>query len=239
MPNTGRYIVCPYYLDERNKSISCEDTYRIFQDHENKNVWMSVYCEDRWHECVWAKALNETYDRIEEGDEKAMEEHEIKALKKELRYASVLLGKSEKQVERQKKKIDKLETLNKSLTEEKDRMEKKARDKHRKVRELSEELSDLKNRVLNHVQAAISIYSDRLCYVISEYMGGELHDKDVEAWAKGKQFAVVVEDLENGDKIWKAVVKEAEDGEDVSKPVPGNTEAEGSKAEEQIRQYKN
>ena len=45
MPNNGRITLCPYYRDEKNLSISCEDVFRRFRWKKQKTNWMDTYCD--------------------------------------------------------------------------------------------------------------------------------------------------------------------------------------------------
>lgn len=95
--NSGRYTRCPYYRWEYEARITCEDTYRHFECKAQKNAWMDMYCDSwDWMKCPYAADLTEAYERYEKGDEKALENHENEALRKELRSMAMKLGRSEK-----------------------------------------------------------------------------------------------------------------------------------------------
>ena len=99
MPNNGRITLCPYYRDEKNLSISCEDTYRTFRWPAQKKKHMDRYCDKNWKECPHARKLNGLYSRM--GDDERMNtveklRHTEKELRRELKNLSTALGKSKK-----------------------------------------------------------------------------------------------------------------------------------------------
>jgi len=97
MPNNGRIAVCPYYRDEKNLSISCEDTYRRFRWPVQKSRWMDAYCDKGWEGCPFAQALNRLYERMGEGsmDGRELEmEHRLKASEREAVVAPWESGKA-------------------------------------------------------------------------------------------------------------------------------------------------
>ena len=99
MPNNGHITLCPYYRDEKNKSISCDDIFRSFRYPVQKKRWMKAYCDAAWEDCPHAKKLNEMYDRVLEGGadmETEILKHNNAELTKELKSVKSMLGKSEK-----------------------------------------------------------------------------------------------------------------------------------------------
>ena len=113
MPNYGHIAICPFYRAEKNKSISCEDTFRRFKNENKRNAWATMYCDSwDWMKCPYAADLTEAYERYEKGDGMALENHENEALRTELEKMSRRLGMAEKRCERQQKKIDELRAVN-------------------------------------------------------------------------------------------------------------------------------
>ena len=78
-----RYTMCPFYVDENKKSISCEEICRTYKTLECKYDWMTMYCDSwEWMKCPYAIDRSEAYAAYEKGDVKALENQEIKALEK-------------------------------------------------------------------------------------------------------------------------------------------------------------
>jgi len=65
----GFYIKCPYYIDHKEKSITCEDTVRYYGTKERTFMMIKTYCEPG-QECKHAKALDQLYERMERMEEK-------------------------------------------------------------------------------------------------------------------------------------------------------------------------
>lgn len=204
MPETHRYVLCPYYVTDKRENISCEDVYRTFKDGRKKYKWMRTYCEASWESCPYAKELNEMYDRIDEGEDmdKEVIEHKEKAWKKEQRNLSIQLGSAKKRIERQQKKIDELMAKNKEL--------------YRKWRDTNNELTNFNMKVYVQMQQLSQKYEDRMAYLLDTKCNGKMREKDVEEWAKGKEYAIVNDADE--DRVWRVIIKEEEEkDEQISK----------------------
>lgn len=112
MSNNGRITLCPFYKNEKNLSISCEDIYRTFASAEDKNNHMDYYCDNNWEECSYSKELDRLYKQIGGNEEmNAIERlrHNEKALIKELRSLSTILGKTKHREEEKDKYIKELQ----------------------------------------------------------------------------------------------------------------------------------
>ena len=100
----GRYVLCPYFLSEHNRTISCEDCMRWYSSADAQNKWLDKYCEDNWASCPYAKELARMYDRIENSHPSVRTEivlrQETDSLRRELRKVRIMLGKAEKKIER-------------------------------------------------------------------------------------------------------------------------------------------
>lgn len=57
----GNYILCPYYKRDRKRSISCEDTIRLYPTSKEKNGVLKRLCSSRWKECPYAQAMDKIY----------------------------------------------------------------------------------------------------------------------------------------------------------------------------------
>ena len=72
----GNYILCPYYKRDRKRSISCEDTIRLYPTSKEKNGVLKRLCSSRWKECPYAQAMDRIYQEdlpYQEIKEKIME----------------------------------------------------------------------------------------------------------------------------------------------------------------------
>lgn len=201
MANSFRaaYAVCPYFLGEKRKSITCEDTYRGFNSIEAKNTWMDNYCCSDWESCSHARRLNEAYERLDEGDVMALKNNEIDSLKRELKGAVSKVGRVEKQ-------LRKAEQVNKDLECQKKLF-------FEKYRQAQEKLEDYEQNESKRYITMAMLYEDRIAYLIDTYCNGRLEEKDVNAWAEGKEYALTF-DKESRDPIWLVEVRDAEEEED-------------------------
>lgn len=210
MPNSCHVPVCPFYVDEKRKSISCEDTFRGFKTTEMKYSWMEIYCDSwEWQKCPYARDLSEAYARFEEGDINALEEHKIEAMKKEMKSLSTKLGRAEKRIARQQKKIDELRAVNQSFITLNNNLEKQKKEFYKRWREAEAKIKKGDDKILNELQTLGGIYEQRMCYLIEEYAPEKiLVDSDVEAWAGDRAFALVHDADEDHGRFWKVVFEE-------------------------------
>ena len=209
MPNNARIPLCPFYKDEKNKSISCEDVYRSFPSIKKKYAWMDMFCDEwDWMKCPYAVDLNEAYERLEKGDKKALEKHEIEALRKELKSISTKLGRAEKRIERQQKKIDQLRAVNKSFTSVNNSLEHQKKEFYKRWRSAQDEVDKGNDLVLEELGKLGIIYEQRMCYLIDKFVPDKiLCEDDVQKWAGDRSFALVADaDAEHG-RYWKVVFK--------------------------------
>lgn len=90
-----RYTVCPYYVDESKKTISCEDTIRRFASVKSKGSHMDKFCDRDWKQCKYAIALTEMYQQLENAKdpEKVKLRHKVRVLSKEHKKLISLLGR--------------------------------------------------------------------------------------------------------------------------------------------------
>ena len=210
--NSGRYTLCPYYRWEYEARITCEDTYRHFGCRAEKNAWMDMYCDSwDWMKCPYAADMAEAYKRFEEGDKMAIEKHENEALKKELKSIAMRLGRANK-------KVDKLTAKNKDLeTQKKLYFEKwKAADAQLKAYE---------EKVAGQIGKIVEVYEQRMAFLIDTCTeDGCFYEKEAEAWAGDRPFAIV-HDEDEGGRFWKVVFQEEEnenDGKHNDKAVSGD-----------------
>lgn len=211
MPNNTRIPLCPFYKDEKNKSISCEDVYRSFPSVKKKYAWMDMYCDEwDWMKCPYAVDLNEAYARLEKGDNKALEKHEIEALKKELKSISTKLGRAEKRIERRQKKIDELRTVNQSLTDINIQLDQRMKRYYKDAQKAKEQLDAYERKIADQVVKLTEVYEQRMAYLIETHAPGHrLYEDEIKEWAENKAFAIIYDKDEYGD-CWKVVFKKDE-----------------------------
>lgn len=210
----SRYTLCPYFDGERKSRITCEDTYRWFDSPEEKCAWMDSYCDKDWMKCPYAIDLNEAYERYEEGDEKALENHEIEALKKEMRGMTTKLGTTEKKLERAQKRVDELTAINNSFVGKNQDLEKQKRKYFEKWKDADTQLKEYERKIDDQIKKIVSVYEQRICFLIEQHVPDKrFYENDASAWAKDKAFALVYAKDENDIPCWKVVYGEENDEE--------------------------
>lgn len=100
MPNHNLIAICPYYLSDNDKSITCEDTIRQFRTSAIKRCYLEEHCcSFQWKDCPYARALDQVYEKISMHPEEAESiyyEHQIQAIKKELARVTSLWRRDDK-----------------------------------------------------------------------------------------------------------------------------------------------
>ena len=200
----AQYTLCPFYLGNYESSITCEDVSRTFDSSSAKRDHMDVFCDAEWAKCPFAKALNEAYEK---GDE-AVAELKKQSEKDELRSLTTRLGRA-------KKKIEKLNAICKSYTNEISDLKAQKRRYYNMYRDVQEKLDRGNDAVIEELNKLGVIYEQRMCYLIDRFApDGIMVESDVEEWAKDKEFALVHDMDENG-RYWMVVFKEEdEEGEE-------------------------
>ena len=82
----GIYILCPYYKRDRKRSITCEDTIRLYPTPKEKNAVIKRHCASSWKSCPYASKMESVYSLdlpYEEIKEKIME-NRIEEMEKEI-----------------------------------------------------------------------------------------------------------------------------------------------------------
>lgn len=238
MPNTGRITVCPYYRDEKNLSISCEDTFRRFRWPAQKNDWMDKYCDKDWKACEYAQELEKLYDEMGGDDlsNKMLElEHNLRSKDKELRKTVSMLGKATKREERKDDRIRELMTQNRAL--EKVLLREKAK---------NQELELKRVKAAKDIEALSDIYEGRIAYLMANFTDGTLNEVDLEKWARSFEYVLIPEATEkNADgkevvTLWRVMTREIEEdahqsrGSSSEVSQTGGEKAEGAGCEVEI-----
>ncbi|MDO4486059.1 MAG: hypothetical protein Q4C46_05615 [Bacillota bacterium] len=212
MPNNGRITLCPYYRDEKNLSISCEDTFRRFRWPAQKVRWMDDYCDKDWESCPYAQDLNNLYRKIERGDEEMNSVERLrqknKALEKEQRRLISMLGRSEKREKRKDAEI-------KELRGKFQRMESYSIKVSRDNSELREQIQGLELYKASMMDA----YEGRLAYLMANYSGGVLDEVAMSEWGKKHKYKIIADEIgkdANGKDIglkWRVIIEEVSENE--------------------------
>ena len=204
-----RYTLCPYYIDENKRSISCEDAIRRFDALNSKWSWMDRYCDKDWQDCPYAVALSQAYEKYEKGDMKALENERIKALERELKGALSKQGRLEK-------RVDELRAVNQSFIRKNDELEKQKRSYFEKWKQSDQQLKDYERKIDDQVKRITEVYEQRMAYLIETFVPTKMFYEDyAKEWAGEKAFALVADKDYAGKIVWKVVF--ADNDEDTHK----------------------
>lgn len=205
MPNNGRITLCPFYRDEKNLSISCEDTYRTFRWPAQKKMHMDRYCDKNWEECPHARNLNRLYSRM--GDDEKMNtveklRHMEKELRRELKNLSTALGKSKKREALKDEEI-------KNLRRQRDA----AQSLYNKTKN---ELNDCRrdeDTLMEELNGILLIFEARIAYMM-QLCGGMLDEEAARCWARAHDYEIrPTANTKTGSvSAWGLEVQEVEDG---------------------------
>lgn len=238
MPNSGHITICPFYISERSKSVTCEDVFRRFKSKKDKRAYMDIYCDDNWQECRYAQKLMELYDEIETKGEKdqmlEMFRHKHLATREELKKVASQLGKAEARVDILNQENTELAQKVRYLREKNEELIKKYLDEKKEIKRREE-------KIYEEMMEQASIFEGYIAYLLSESKDKKLNVEAAYDWAsnhaytilgvhdekgnKLKEMRVVVSEVkENGDNGSAAEVSEAGAGEDEK---DGDTEKQG------------
>lgn len=220
MPNNGRITECPFYVNERNGYVTCEDAKRRFEDSRAKESHMDTYCDDKWEECPYAAAMLAAY---KEG-ESSVVTNKIKALESENRKVNIMLTKAENREAVKDREIKKLVMRNDSLGK-----------RYGKLKELHERLEQTQQLAMEQIQSAMDICEARVAYLLSERPDGKLDEVKFREWHKEHEFCIVPEGKADDDnfKITGWILRARKTGEaDGTEGLTGeSTEAGRSQTE--------
>lgn len=178
MPNNGRITECPFYVNERNGYVTCEDAKRRFEDSRAKESHMDTYCDDKWEECPYAAAMLEAY---KEG-ESSVVTNKIKALESENRKVNIMLTKAENREAVKDREIKKLVMRNDSLGK-----------RYSKLKDLHERLEQTQQLAMEQIQSAMDICEARVAYLLSEMPDGKLDEIEFRRWHKEHEYCIIPE----------------------------------------------
>ena len=202
MPNNGRITECPFYVNERNDYITCEDAKRRFADSQAKEEHMDTYCDDKWEECPHAAAMLEAY---KEG-ECSVVTNKIKALESENRKVNIMLTKAENREAVKDREIKKLVMRNDSLGK-----------RYGKLKELHERLEQTQQLAMEQIQGAMDICEARVAYLLSERPDGRLDELKFREWHTKHEFCLLPEGEATDDEFkitgWVLRARKAGEGD--------------------------
>ena len=232
MPNNGRITECPFYVNERNGYITCEDAKRRFADSQTKEDHMDTYCDDKWEECSYAAAMLEAY---KEG-ESSVVTNKIKALESENRKVNIMLTKAENREAVKDREIKKLVMRNDSLGK-----------RYGKLKQLHERLEQTQQLAMEQIQSAMDICEARVAYLLSERPDGKLDEVKFREWHKEHEYCIVPEGEATDDEFkitgWvlrarKAGEADGTEGLTREPETAGRREAKGAECSEEAEKEK-
>ena len=202
MPNNGRITECPFYVNERNDYITCEDAKRRFQDSQTKEEHMDTYCDDKWEECSYAAAMLEAYNK----GECSVVTNKIKALESENRKVNIMLTKAENREAVKDREIKKLVMRSDSLGK-----------RYGKLKELHERLEQTQQLAMEQIQGAMDICEARVAYLLSERPDGRLDELKFREWHTKHEFCLLPEGEATDDEFkitgWVLRARKAGEGD--------------------------
>ena len=220
MPNNGRITECPFYVNERNDYITCEDAKRRFQDSQTKEEHMDTYCDDKWEECPYAAAMLEAY---KEG-ECSVVTNKIKALESENRKVNIMLTKAENREAVKDREIKKLVMRSDSLGK-----------RYGKLKELHERLEQTQQLAMEQIQGAMDICEARVAYLLSERPDGRLDELKFREWHTKHEFCLLPEGEATDDEFkitgWVLRARKAGESDGTEGLTGESTEAGRSQTE--------
>ena len=220
MPNNGRITECPFYVNERNGYITCEDAKRRFQDSQTKEEHMDTYCDAKWEECAYAAAMLEAYN---EGGCSVVT-NKIKALESENRKVNIMLTKAENREAVKDREIKKLVMRNDSLGK-----------RYGKLKDLHERLEQTQQLAMEQIQSAMDICEARVAYLLSEMPDGKLDEVKFREWHKEHEYCIIPEGEATDDEFkitgWVLRARKAGEGDGTEGLTTEPTEAGRSQTE--------
>lgn len=227
MPNTGHITLCPYYVNEREKTISCEDVGRRFRSKKERMDYMEQYCDKDYMCCKYAQALEKLYEVMEEKGEDHMLEffkQRNRAARVELKRTVTQLGRQEAKTAKMAEEIKELKAENMALKESIEVIRKKNKEMFGKWQNEKADIRAKEENLLGEMTLLTKIYEGYVSYLL--HQSGELnlyldefhdwvdtHDFKLKMASDKKSFIAEVKEKEDGDNRSAAEVSEAGTGE--------------------------
>ena len=228
MPNNGRITECPFYVNERNSYITCEDMKRRFRYRKQKEDHMDKYCDKDWRDCPYAKVLLRGYEREE--DMVFRVGHKMRALEVENKKVNMMLSKAEARDKEKAGQIRALQKKNRHL----EHVYMLYKDKY-------EQLRDAEENAMAQINEAMQLCEARVAYLLSRKRDHRLDEADFKAWHEKHEFAIVPELEEKDDSMsvlgWKLesnkinvkeVMEDGTEGPAAEPETTGGEETEGT-----------
>lgn len=183
----GNYIICPYYKKDRKRSITCEDTIRLYPTPKEKNGVLKRLCSSRWKECEYAVTMEEIYSLPDDTElkEKLME-NKIEQMEKEINKLMRENGQLNKKIEVLKGQIedrDRVATKNhemymKSLNTKKDLLE--AKDKQ--IEWLESFAAAFLVVAYGENTREVHMSKDKVLKMMTEFSLEQSYDQETDCW---------------------------------------------------------
>lgn len=241
MPNTGHITICPYYMSERSKAITCEDVFRRFRTKDEKMDYMKKYCDKDWTECKYAIKLQQTHEKMNgKGETERMLElfkHKSSATRDELKKTTTQLGKVEAKCERlineikvlrerdekSVKKIADLHKENNMLLGNIEKLQKQHRKMFLRWRGEKTAAENQSKKLLEEFEAISLIYEGYVAYLLDRSSASmsledfhkwvDEHEYKIEHDTVNRKIVVEAREKQYGDNGSAAEVPKAGDGE--------------------------
>lgn len=243
MPNTGHITICPYYMSERSRAITCEDVFRRFRTKDEKMEYMKKYCDKDWTACRYAIKLQQTHEKMnEKGETERMLElfkHKSSATRDELKKTTTQLGKMEAKCERlineikvlrerdekSVKKIADLHKENNMLLGNIEKLQKQHRKMFLRWRGEKTAAENQSKKLLEEFETISLIYEGYVAYLLDRsnkemsleefHKWTDEHEYKISHDTDKKMITVTVreKEIEDGDNGSAAEVSKAGDGE--------------------------
>lgn len=183
----GNYIICPYYKKDRKRSITCEDTIRLYPTPKEKNGVLKRLCSSRWKECEYAVIMEEIYALSDDTELKEnLMENKIEQMEKEINKLMRENGQLNKKIEVLKGQIedrDRVATKNhemyiKSLNTKKDLLE--AKDKQ--IEWLESFAAAFLVVAYGENTREVHMSKDKVLKLMTEYSLEQSYDHETDCW---------------------------------------------------------
>lgn len=205
MPNNGRITVCPFYKNERNNYITCEDTKRRFRYRKTKENYMDNFCDDRWKLCPYAVEMLKAYEK-EDQVIPLGQSQKIKALESENKKVNLMLTKAEKRDKAKSEEIKTLKRKNEVVVK-----------KYAELKDRYDQLRETEEKAMQQINEAMQLCEARIAYLLDGTEDKRIDEKKFREWHEHHEFALVpdFETVDDEMRIsgWKLNVREVmEDG---------------------------
>lgn len=184
----GNYILCPYYKRDRKRSISCEDTIRLYPTSKEKNGVLKRLCSSRWKECPYAQAMDKIYQEdlpYQEIKEKIME-NKIEQMEQEINKLMRENGQLQRKLKVYEEQI-----------KERDEVAKKNHEMYMKQLNTKKSLLEAKDKQIEWLESFAAAFlvvaygektrevhmsKDKVLKLMTEYKMEQKYDESTDCW---------------------------------------------------------